>query len=321
MRHAVVVVGGLLLAAVAVGCQTMEPMSRPDAEATLERPGDWVREGQREENSVLYFIRHPSEPVHVQLRRLDQPLVEAAHPVWVQLWLEELYDGVDEVEVSSQPLEGGEATRVRASASWQDEPLGLDILITNAAGQTFVLEAWGVPSAMSQTAEQRQRIEQSAQLPSGAAAIEQDAPVEVDGEHWRLVVPSPPTDEVEASWDIDQPTDGQAVFELAGLLISAELLVEQLPYPIGADRYAHEALDNDGDPPDSDRRAVTVVDTDDAIVRTHRFVTRGERAAHLVVSTPEPLYDLNRETIEALIDSLAIDSDEAAGPPDGEQAE
>lgn len=321
MRQSALLVGVLLAALMAVGCQTMEPMSRPDADATLQRPSDWVREGEREVDTILYFIGHPSEDVHVQFRRLEDPLVEPAHALWVQMWLRELYEDVGDIDVSTHTLDdSGEATRVRASATWQGEPVRLDILMTNAAGQTFALEAWGVPAAMAQTSEVRARIADSARLPSEAAAIEPAASVEVEAGHWAVVLPSPSGDDIAASWRVEQPTESRAYFNLAGMLISAELLAEQLPYPIGADRYAHEALDNDGVPPESETGAVTVVTTDEAMVRTHRFVTSGERAAHLVVSTPEPLYEMNRETIEALIGSLVVDANKA-GSPDGEPSE
>ncbi|MFP4597184.1 MAG: hypothetical protein ACLFVJ_02970 [Persicimonas sp.] len=317
----VVALGAVLLAVASSGCQSMERMSRPDAHASIERPEDWPRERAEETHGVLFEIHHPEQPVRIRLRRLEPALMSQAHPIWAEMWLEASYDALGDVEAEPVQIDGRRATRLDANVTDNGDELLIDMLVVNAGADSFVLEAWGPRSAMEETAETRRRIVDSVEF-AGATkpdrASEDDRePTYATADGWRLRLPAIDGAGLGATWQVEQISEGRVVLELPSQLIEAELFAERLPYPIDATRYAKIALDLDEAPSSDDPHDAVVRVDDDShrvpMVHTYRFITRGGRAAQVVVSTPEALYDNNQALVDEVLEGLEADPENPSG--------
>lgn len=307
-----------LLLVVATGCQSSVRMTRPDADATLSRPDNWLRERNREAAGTLFQIRHPVEPVRVRLRRLDAALIPEAHQSWAKIWIDAALQDADILEIEASTLDGSDAVEVRSQFADDAETLTHELWLTNAGGATYLLEAWGTPKAMERTGEARRRIVQSLGLPSrdGDATSGDIAATEVDDEHWTASLPAVRDARVAGEWSVERSNDAKTSFALPSHLIEGEVLSEELDYPIGAAQYAQVALGMKIEAR-RDRYAVTIRVEGDPNVRvpmhtTYRFLTRGERAVQIAVSTPHAVYEKNREVIDALVESLRIKTTAAA---------
>ncbi len=306
------------------GCQSFQRMRRPDADATLARPNDWVREAASAPAGTLFEIRHPIEPVRMRLRRLPSPVIAAAHQTWASIWLDEAFDSADITDASRSHLGDTPAEQIVAKVTDGGEHLRCELLIANAAGQTYVLETWGTPAGLAHTAETRAHVVASAQLPASARALAASSPADdmVTGDGWRLKLPDKLGGAVRARWRVDHHKANRVVVSLPSHLITAEILDEKLDYPIDAAKYATVALERahlhvpshkEVHAADDVRLARDAAPVDGVPMRvSYRFITRGERAIQLVVSTPAPLYEKNQSVIDALVQSLELVSADAA---------
>jgi hypothetical protein len=306
-----------LSAGVLPGCRTVELMSRPDDGATMARPEDWARAASRD--GVLFELEHRLEPVRIRLRRLPAPIAKDAHIAWALLWLEETFDAVEIIERATSTVSGARATLIRAQIGDADHDLIEQLHVVNRAGQTYVLEIWGAATALDKTAEDRREIVASVVLPSAAAEASESGnlPGIQESRLWKLTLPDPALPALEASWHIDSLSPDAWRLRLPARLITAEVTGEKLDYPVDATTYARVALEHiskrDGTTilPVPGSREVRVADIFDEqnLVPMHveyRFITRGERAVQIAVSTPVALYENNREVIEALVDSVRL---------------
>lgn len=312
----------VLCAATAIGCQSLEPMSRPDAAATMSRPDDWPRDRGQDVPGTLFVIRHPSLPVRMRLRRLPSPIIDAAHATWARLWLEESFEAVDVAESSDGRLGGNQARRVVAHVRDDEMSLDDELLIANAGGETYVLETWGTPDALAKTREMRGRIAASTRLPTSPPTTtgDQDPPSMISGSDWRLALPQNRDTSLPARWQVEQQDAEHARFSLPSRLLTVEVVGEDLDYPLSAAKYAGVALrrafpDGGMDIGVADDAATAQVTSDAGgavpMRYDYRFITRGERALQLVVSTPASLYEKNHAVIDALAASLEFLSGDA----------
>ncbi|QDG54423.1 hypothetical protein FIV42_27865 [Persicimonas caeni] len=288
-------------------------MTRPDADASLSRPDDWLRERNREAAGTLFQIRHPVEPVRMRLRRLETPVTQFAHESWALLWLDSAFDIVDSDAPERATADGREGVSVRVRFSDADETIAHELFVANAAGETYVLEAWGHPEAMARTEEARRFILQSVDFP----ANEQEKPseatteqTEIEGNGWRLVLPGVDGSVVNSKWLVEHRDEQTSVVALPSHLIEGELRSESLDYPIDAVKYAETALGAKVEA-QGDRHDVIVRQNAKANARTpmytiYRFITRGERGVQIAVSTPQALYEKNPKVVDALVDSLEL---------------
>lgn len=302
------------------GCQSSIRMTRPDTSASLSRPESWIRERDVEHHDTVFQLRHPVEAVRVRLRRLSSPVITGAHKLWLLMWAEESFDSFEAVELDEGRVGHYPALVGQLQAVDDTVPIEVDVRITNAGGATYLLESWGTPYAMAKSAEARKRIRQSVRLPAEAESTPPaDSAQVVTGSGWQLELPSPPASEVAEHWVVD-PTgnDGRQVLKLPSRLIEAEIVYEALDYPIDATQYARVALEraHGGEAPSENPpsgkhdvriRLPAAQESRVPMLTTYRFMTRGERALQMVVSTPELLYAKNQQVIEALLDSLSFE--------------
>jgi hypothetical protein len=309
---------GALVGISSVGCQSSVRMTRPDIDASLSRPDDWPRERSEEAAGVLFQMRHPVQPVRVRLQRLENPIIKQAHDSWARLWLAETFDEVTVEAAQPASVGGNQALELVSRATDDGDELTHELVLANAGGQTYLLESWGGPDAMEKTSIERRQIVESLALPpaAGAPAPSPAKRVELSGDGFRVVLPAFQTAPINANWQVDRPSDRRIVFELPSHLIEGEVLAESLDYPIDAVTYAETALDidvnNGGDDDDmADADGVTIRGVTDGsgaveIHTTRRFITSGERAVQIVVSTPEALYETNSDVIDALVETLEV---------------
>jgi hypothetical protein len=305
---------GAFLGVASAGCQSSVRMTRPDAEASLSRPVDWLRETDDERAGVLFQIRHPIQPVRVRLQRLENPIIEPAHESWARLWLAETFDGLTVEDTAQSKLGGYEAFEVVSRATDEGEALTHELLLANAGAETYLLEAWGSPEAMEQTAVARRQVVESVDLSGGTDSGDAPSPaprVELSEPGFRLVLPAFQNAPIDAQWQVERVSDTRLVFELPSHLIEGEVLAEALDYPIDAVTYAETALgiEMSGEVADAGDVTIRGVEKGDAPVEMHttrRFLTRGERAVQIAVSTPKALYETNSDVIDQLVEALEV---------------
>jgi hypothetical protein len=314
-----------------VGCQSSVRMTRPGADASLNRPVDWIREQDEEADGILFQIRHPIQPARVRLRRLETAISRQAHDPWARLWLAKSFDDVTVEAAKPSKVGGNQATTLvsRATGHAQgghaqgghaqgghaqdgdEAAISHELVLTNAGAQTYLLEAWGSPDAMKRTSTARRRVIESLEL-SPAAGTPTPSPakrVELSQGGVRLALPAFQGARVDMKWQSERVSEHRIVFELPSHLIEGEVLIENLDYPIDALTYAETATGVDVGDDTADANGVTIrgAARDAAPISMHttrRFLTSGERGVQIAVSTPDALYETNSEVIDSLVETL-----------------
>lgn len=327
------------------GCQSVEPMARPDDGVELGRPAGWVeidRLEQAENDSppassagvAILELAHQSRPLRARLERLGTPMHAQAHLPWAKLWLEELFDEVDLRAEGEAELSGEDAIRVEVDLPGIEQAIREELWLTNHAGHTYMLQIWGTPEAMEQSAVERQIIAESLVLGEPRRAQEtQDGdakePLAQQIAGWKLELPDPAIDGLGARWRIDKLGENAWRFELPSRLLSVHILAEELDYPLAASAYAEEALKPQDNLSKVEELELLPARDDFSGVRaagilagaslapmqvSYYLSTYQKRAVQLVVSTPRALGELNQPLIDQLTGSLRVQQRSAESP-------
>ena len=327
------------------GCQTLEPMKRADEGAALGRPANWAsvdenpashpdgRPGEVE-GAPIFELAHQSSDVQVRFQRVKTPMIAQAHAPWTLLWLDELFDDVEIIQVKNAPLAGVDALRVDAAYRARDESIRDELWLLNQNGATYLLEFWGTPDAMEQTSDERRKIRESLTL-STPNSEEQSTDDDSSGEarnifkshetpYWRIELPqanagsNDEASDIEGVWRMDLLDENAWKFHLPARLITVEILAEELDYPLETTIYAQKSLKRQQNTENlrilsdstsfAGEMAAGILNSAGLapMAVQYYYLTDEKRALQLVVSTPETLLDVNQPLIDQLVQSLQI---------------
>jgi hypothetical protein len=190
----------------------------------------------------------------------------------------------------------------------QGEAQGFELRLFNRGPWSYLLELWGAPEVMegdgSAMADELSRGILFDSIGAGTRGAEKHTFLQTELEGLRLTLEA-------ATWRVRIEDEAFVSFALDAHLIEGRVLVEALPYPITAARYA--AIATRIEPPIEGVQTIDSLDVIEAVggpiemIRHRRFITSGLRGYQIVLWTPEAIYDQNRHLIDGVLDSIEVD--------------
>lgn len=290
-------------------CTTTQSLTRLDQAEALELSNHWERRAEREDEAILFAVEHPGQGVQARLHRLPIQYLPDALPFWALAWALEQFEEVQEISIDGIGAPDEQIRRLKMVAiDGQGAAQGFEFRLFNQGPWSYLLELWGLPEVMegkgSAMADELSRGILFNAIGAGTRGAEEHTSLQTELEGLRLTLEAP-------TWRVSIEDEAFVSFALDAHLIEGRVLVEALPYPITAARYA--AIATRIEHPIEGVQTIDSLDVIEAVggpikmTRHRRFITSGLRGYQIVIWTPEALYEQNRRLIDAVLDSIEVD--------------
>lgn len=297
---------GLICILILSACTTTQSMTRVDQAEVLEISSQWERRAEEENDAILFALEHPRQGVQARLHRLPTHYLPDALPLWALAWAHVQFPEVQNISIDAPDEHTRRLTMVAIDAHGKAQ--GFELRLFNEGSWSYLLELRGTPEVMeghgSSLAEELSRGILFPSTEPEARASQESTSLQTDFEGLRFTLEAAP-------WRVQREDETFLSFALDARLIEGRVLVETLPYPITAARYAAIATGREdlqeGAKNHGTVEVIEAVEGPIEMTRRRRFITSGLYGYQIAVWTPDALYDQNRRLIDEVLDSIEVD--------------